>query len=62
MAESMLANLPVTVVAVINSPQWKGADLVVLDSAMGRPSANTIAKNHVWISAIVEHNPSKAIS
>lgn len=58
----MLANLPVTVVQVINAAEWKGADLVVLDSAMGRPSASTIAKNHVWIKAIVLHNPSKAIS
>ena len=60
LAKDMLSNLPIGVINIIYSAQWKGGPLLVLSHPLGRPSSATLAKNCVWLVPFVKDNPSKA--
>ena len=60
LATSMKNNLPVEVVSVISDPNYKGGALINLKNPMARPSANELAKNHIWLLPFVKDSPSKA--
>lgn len=57
----MHSQIPLDVLAVIQNPEWQGEDLIVLEDMMGRPSAQVLAKNSLWIKAFVQHNRSKVL-
>ena len=60
MARELKNNLPMDVLAVINHSSWKGGPLIVLHSALGRPAAAMLGKNHCWLLPFVKDSPSKA--
>lgn len=62
LATSMKNNLPVEVVSVISDPNYKGGALINLKNPMARPSANELAKNHIWLLPFVKDSPSKVPS
>lgn len=56
----MKNNLPVEVVGVISDPNYKGGPLINLKNPMARPSAQELAKNHIWLLPLVKDSPAKA--
>lgn len=61
LAKDMISTLPIGVINIIYSSQWKGGPLLVLESnPLGRPSSATLAKNFVWLMPFVKDSPSKA--
>ncbi|CAK9091592.1 unnamed protein product [Durusdinium trenchii] len=58
----MLEHLPVTVISLVQSDTYTGGDLILLDSAVARPSAEELANNYCWLKPIVMDSPSKVPS
>ncbi len=45
---------------IIKNPEWKGSDLILMDNVFGRPSAQVLARNAIWLKPFMESNRSKA--
>ena len=56
----MRANLPLTVLEVIESQNWTGGALLNLKDQISRPSAKELAANAMWLLPVVRNFPSKA--
>ena len=59
LAKAALANLPATVHDLVLGDEWKGGDVVLLDSALVRPGANDVAVNFFFLKPILESSPDK---
>ncbi len=55
----MFANLPMSIHTLVNSPDWKGGDVVRLDSALTRPGANDVAINFYFLKPVLEQSPDR---
>ena len=60
LARDIKASLPLAVVDVIQSDEWKGGPLVALKDNISRPTADELSKNAMWLLAVVQHSPAKA--
>lgn len=53
-------SLPMSVHTLVNSPNWKGGDLVRLKNEVQRPSSAERVVNAPWMEPILEFYPDKA--
>lgn len=58
-AKAMMGSLPMSIHTLVNSEDWKGGDIVRLDSALVRPGANDVAINYFFLKPVLEHSPHK---
>lgn len=52
--------MSVDVVNLVTADGWQGSKLMILVDVMGRPAADVLAKNKMWIKPVVMHNRRKA--
>lgn len=57
----MRNHLTPAVVEMIQDENWKGSELIVLESMVTRPSAHELSTNYVWAKPLAMASPSKAI-
>ena len=49
----MKASLPIAVVDIITSEEWKGGDLIQVDSEIARATSTDIVVNYPWLKPFV---------
>ncbi|CAK9056302.1 unnamed protein product [Durusdinium trenchii] len=62
LAQAIRDHLPLNVASVLESDNYKGGDLIMLGSAIARPSAQELANNYVWLKPIIQASPTKVPS
>jgi len=53
LASEVKATLPVSVVDIITSAEWKGGDLIQVDSEIARATSTDLVINYPWVKAFV---------
>ena len=62
LAGKLHANLPPTVVSLLENPEYKGGGLIALPESkyVKTPTAKEISQNAMWLLPLVNYSPSKA--
>lgn len=58
-ANNMIAHLPVYAHNMVTSGDWKGGDIVKLDSALSRASSSEVAMNYHLLLPVLQHMPDR---